>query len=320
MIMKKKDFLSITDFSAIEIWNILTLAMKLKHVFKEKGATSDILKQKCLVMIFEKPSFRTRLSFEIGMTKLGGHAVYLGPSDIQMGARESVADIAKVASSMGDIIMARTYKHSIVEELARFSKVPVINGLSDLEHPCQALADFMTILELKGKMKELKIAFVGDGENNIVHSLCLGASLLGMSFVCASPKGYSMKRSVAAKAKELSAVSGARILEAESPQDVLIQADVVYTDTWISMGDEKDKRTRLKVFAPYQVTEAFMSLARKDAIFMHDLPAYRGKEVKAEVIDGKQSVVFQQAENRQWVQMALLQRFLLGSDVGDAEI
>ena len=257
-------------------------------------------------MIFEKPSLRTRVSFEAGMTQLGGHAIYLAPSDIGMGKRESVADTAKVVSSMADIIMARTFSHKTVKKLAKYSKVPVINGLSDLEHPCQILADLMTIWEVKGKLKGLTISYVGDAENNVTHSLCLGAAILGIHFKCGSPKRYWMKKNVVGNAKKIAQKTKSIILETDNPKEAVKDADVVYTDTWVSMGDEREKEKRLKIFKPFQVNKQLMRLAKKDAIFMHDLPAYRGNEVTADVIDGKQSVVFQEAENRLHVQKALL--------------
>lgn len=308
----KKDFLSITDLSPKEILEVFSMAKKLKETLKHTDGINEVLKNKSLIMIFEKPSLRTRVSFEAGLTKLSGHAIYLAPDDICMGKRESVHDIAKVVSSMGDIIMARTFSHQTVKELAEHASVPVINGLSDLEHPCQILADFMTIWETKGTIENLKIAFVGDGDNNVTHSLSLAATMLEASFSCASPKGYWMNRRIVDKAKKIN--SNAVIVETTDPQETVTGADVVYTDTWISMGDEEEKETRLKTFIPYQVTTTLMKNAKPDAIFMHDLPAYRGNEVTPEVIDGSQSVVFQQAENRMWVQMALILYLLKGSE------
>lgn len=286
-----KHFLSITDLTAKEIWQVFALAKK---------QNKPVLKGKSLAMIFEKPSLRTRLSFEIAMTQLGGHAVYLGPSDIGLEKRESVADVARVTASMADMIMARVFKHETVEELAKYSKVPVINGLSDLEHPCQALADLFTIWEVKGVVKGLKIAFVGDGENNVAHSLCLGATMLGASFASGSPKGYWMSPNIVSKAQKYGTV-----LETIDPKEAVKNADVVVTDTWVSMGD-KDKKERMKIFKSFQVNQKLMKYAKKDAIFMHCLPAHREEEVTAEVIDGSQSVVFQEAENRLHVQKALI--------------
>lgn len=312
----KRDFLSITDLNAKEIWQVFSMAKKLKAELKENGSNQELLKNKTMAMIFEKPSLRTRLSFETGMSQFGGHAIYLASSDIELGVRESIADVAKVASSMADIIMARTYKHETVTELAKHSKVPVINGLSNLEHPCQALADFLTIWEVKSKLKGLTLAYLGDGENNVPHSLVLGCALLGINFKCASPKGYWMNNKIVKKAKELAHHSGAKILETENPKLGVNNADIVYTDTWISMGDAKEQKKRLKIFKPYQVNKSLMKFAKKDAIFMHDLPAYRGNEVTTEVIDGPNSVVFQQAENRLHIQKALILNLLENSILG----
>ncbi|MBI3379981.1 ornithine carbamoyltransferase [Candidatus Gottesmanbacteria bacterium] len=310
----KKDFLSILDLSAKEILYILALAKKLKLELKVKGSNDRLLASRTLVMIFEKPSLRTRLSFEVGMAQLGGHAVYLAPSDIGIGDRESVSDIAKIASTMGNIIMARTYKHDTVLEFAQNSLTPVINGLSDLEHPCQILADLLTISEIKGKFKGLKLAFLGDGENNVTHSLALASSLLGINFSVASPNGFQMKREIKDMASKISSVSGSTLIETKDPGEAVEGADVVYTDTWVSMGDETEKQERLEIFKPYQVTAKLMKLTKPDAIFMHDLPAYRGNEVVAEVIDGSQSVVVQQAENRLHVQKALIIHLLAAQE------
>ena len=290
-----KHFLSITDLTAKEIWQVFALA---------KRQSKPVLKGKSLAMIFEKPSLRTRLSFEIAMTQLGGHGVYLGPSDIGLEKRESVGDVARVTSSMADMIMARVFKHETVEKLAEYATVHVINGLSDLEHPCQALADLFTIWEIKAKIKGLKIAFVGDGENNVAHSLCLGATMLGATFACGSPKGFWMNKQIVAQAKKFG-----KVIETVDPKEAAADADIVVTDTWISMGDT-DKEKRIKIFKKYQVNQKLMKYAKKDAIFMHCLPAHRGEEVTADVIDGPQSVVFQEAENRLHVQKALLVHLL----------
>jgi len=257
-------------------------------------------------MVFEKPSLRTRVSFETGMTQLGGHAIYLAPSDIGLGKRESIGDTAKVISSMANVIMARTFSHETVEKLACFSTVPVINGLSDLEHPCQILADVMTIWEMKGALKGLYIAYVGDGENNVTHSLCLIAGILGMNFSYASPKKFEMDEFILNKAKQYALKTGSDLVEANDPIIAVKNADVVVTDTWVSMGDESEKEKRLKVFKKYQVNKKLMSYAKRDAIFLHCLPAYRGYEVTSDVIDGSQSMVFEEAENRLHVQKALL--------------
>ena len=306
-----KHFLSMTDLSAKEIWYIFSLAKKLKKELKIKGTNKQILKGKSLALIFEKQSLRTRISFEIGMAQLGGHVVYLDPRDTGIGVRESEADIAKVLSTMANIIAARTYSHKTIEGIAKHSSIPVINALSDLEHPCQALTDLFTIWEIKGKLKGLKLAYIGDGENNVTHSLVLGCALLGINFKCASPKGFWMKKEVVKKAKALAYKSGAEIFETDDPKEAVNGADIVYTDTWISMGDEKEKEKRLKFFKPYQVDQKLMTLAKSDAIFMHDMPAYRGNEVTSEVIDGPKSVVFQQAENRMHVQKALILKLMI---------
>lgn len=302
----KKDFLSITDLTKNEIIGLINFSIGLKEEMIRNSSNTQYLKNKTLTMIFEKPSLRTRISFETAMTQLGGHAINLTQADIGMGKRESVMDVARVVSSMTDIVMARVFKHSTVEELAKYSSVPVINGLSDLEHPCQILADLLTIYEIKNKFKGLKIVYFGDGENNIPHSLLLASSILGMNFTAVCPKDYWMSRKVVKKAKKIAEKNGSQIIEIDDPQKASSNADIIYTDTWISMGDEKEKEKRLNIFPKYQVTSKTMSEAKKDAIFMHDLPAYRNNEVTSEVIDGKQSVVFQQAENRLHVQKALL--------------
>jgi ornithine carbamoyltransferase len=301
-----KHFLSITDLTVSELMHVLTMAKKLKAEVQQSGKNKEVLKNKTLGMVFEKPSLRTRLSFETGMTQLGGHAIYLASQDIGLGIRESIHDVSKVTSSMTDLIMARTFSHKTVKELAKWSSVPVINGLSDYEHPCQTLADLLTILEVKESFKGLYITFIGDGENNVAHSFCLASAMLGMNFTCCSPKGFWMNKGIVSKAQSIAKKTGAQIMETDSPEKTLKYADVVYTDTWVSMGDEGEKDKRLKIFKKYQVTKSFMKLAKKDAIFMHDLPAYRGNEVTEEVIDGKQSVVFQQAENRLHAQKSLM--------------
>lgn len=304
--MKTRHFLSITDLSVREINQVFKLSLKLKKELKKKGQNKKLLKNQTMAMIFEKPSLRTRISFEIGMTQLSGHAIYLGPSDIQMGKRESAYDVGKVTSSMADLIMARTFKHQTIVELAGGSTVPVINALSDLEHPCQILADFLTIIEKKGKIKGSKIAFLGDGGNNVTHSLVLASALLGADFYCASPKGYFMDKKIVAQAKKLAQKSHSQIIETSDPKTAAEKAEVIITDTWASMGDEAEKEIRLKIFPPYQVNQKLMKLAKKTAIFMHCLPAYRGKEVTSQVIDGPQSVVFAEAENRLHAQKGLM--------------
>lgn len=295
--IKTRHLTSIADLSKKEMLNIIKRAIILKNELSVKGCNKKLLDGKTLAMIFEKPSLRTRISFEIGMTQLGGHAIYLGPSDIQMGTREPIEDISKVTSSMADIIMARTFAHESVTKLAKSSAVPVINGLSDLEHPCQILADLMTIYEVKKTFKNMSISYVGDCENNVTHSLALASAILDIEFKCAAPKVYFMNKKISKMANAF---------ETEDPYEAVKKTDVVITDTWVSMGDEKEKQQRLKIFKKYQVNKKLMSLAKKDAIFLHCLPAYRGNEVTNEVIDGKQSVVFQEAENRLHAQKALM--------------
>ncbi len=291
--MKKvRHFISINDLTTSEIKRIFDLAIKLK---KNPQKYNKALKDKTLAMIFEKPSLRTRVSFEAGMTQLGGHAIYLGPNDIQMGARETPGDIAKNLERMVDIIMARVFEHKKLIDLSNDTKVPVVNGLSDLEHPCQAMADILTVLEKKKKLKGLKLAFVGDGNNNVTRSLYFLCAKLGIDFICAAPHGYGLKMGK----------------ETIDPKKAVKDADIVVTDTWVSMGEESEKKIRLKVFPPYQINRKLMKLAKPDAIFMHCLPAYRGYEVTDEVIDGPQSVVFDEAENRLHVQKAIM-LFLLG--------
>ncbi|MBP9816225.1 ornithine carbamoyltransferase [Candidatus Woesebacteria bacterium] len=303
---KIRHFLSITDISKDELLTILDLSAQLKKEIYNGKRNEEVLKNKSMLMIFEKPSLRTRVSFEIGMTQLGGHALYLAPADIGMGTREEPRDVAAVVSRMGDIIMARTFKHSTVEELAAHSKVPVINALSDLEHPCQILADLLTIQEVKGTLQGLTITFLGDGNNNVTHTMALAAGMLGIHFRVGAPEGYFMDKDVVVKAKKFAAETGGSITESANPEDMIKDADVVVTDTWVSMGDEAEKAERLRIFPPYQVSEAMMKLAKPDAIFMHCLPAYRDKEVAASVLDGPQSVAYQEAENRLHAQKGLI--------------
>lgn len=302
-----KHLLSIADLSIKEIWDIFAVAKKLKKELKTKGIHKQILKGKSLALIFEKQSLRTRISFEIGMAQLGGSTVYLDPRDTGIGVREEDKDVAKVIGSMVDVVAIRNHNHRLLGLYAKYTGIPVINALSDVEHPCQALTDLFTIWEIKGSLKGLKIVYVGDGDNNVTHSLCLGSVMFGMQFACASPKGFWMNKEI------LNQVQNDRkkfIYETEEPKDAVKNADVVVTDTWVSMGDS-DKDKRMKIFQNYQVNSALMKMAKKDAIFMHCLPAYREKEVASKVIDGSQSVVFQEAENRLHVQKALL-LYLLG--------
>ena len=281
-------------------------ALRLKN-----DESASVLRGKTLALLFEKPSLRTRVSFEVAMRQLGGHCLYLSPPEVGLGERETAADVARVLSRYVDVIAARTFRHDTVEELASYADVPVINALSDDEHPCQALADLLTIHEKKGRWQGVSLAFVGDG-NNVARSLMLGAAMLGMDFRIASPRDYGVEPDVVAKAGVLAAASGGSVARLELPQEAVRGVDVVYTDVWASMGQEHEASQRREVFAGYQIDGALMAQAAPDAIFMHDLPAHRGEEVAEEVIDGPQSVVFDQAENRLHAQKAVLALILAG--------
>jgi len=299
-----KHFLSITDLSADEIWQILNLAKELKEEW-QKGGNKPILKGKTLGMIFQKPSLRTRVSFEMGMIHLGGQALYLSPDEIKLGVRESVPDVARVLSRYVDGIMARVFAHRHIEELAAYSQAPVINGLSDYSHPCQALADIFTLWEKRGELKELKLAYVGDG-NNVATSLLFAATKVGMDIALASPEGYELRDDVVTLGREFAAQSGSKVELGHDPAAAVRGADVIYTDVWTSMGQEEETEKRLKVFSPYQVNAALVAQARPDVIVMHCLPAHRGQEITDEVADGPHSVLFDQAENRLHAQKAIL--------------
>jgi len=301
-----RDLISIADLSAQDIRRVVDTALMMKN-----GRSSPVLKGKTLALLFEKPSLRTRVSFDVAMQELGGYALYLSPAEVGLGEREPVADVARVLSRYVDAIAARTFKHETVEELARWADVPVINALSGGEHPCQALADLLTIYEKKGRWRGLVLSFVGDG-NNVARSLMLGAALVGMDFRIASPQGYGISTGLVDKAKSLAAASGAAIACVESPQEAVRAADVVYTDVWTSMGQEKEQAERRRAFGGYQVNAELLALASPDAIVMHDLPARRGEEIADEVIEGPQSVVFDQAENRLHAQKAVLSLILGG--------
>ncbi len=299
-----KHFLSVYDLSPRDVDEIFQLAAKMKKELKE-GVKHPLLSGKVLAMIFTKPSTRTRVSFEVGMHQLGGHALFLNSNDIQLGRGEPISDTAKVLSRYVDGIMIRTFKQSDVEELAKYSSVPVINGLTDLMHPCQAMADLFTVLEYKGKLKGLKMAYVGDG-NNVANSLLHACAKVGMDIAVATPPGFECDEKIAAEAKSDAEKSGARITITHNPEEAVDNADVVYTDTWVSMGQEAEKEKRVAIFKDYQVNERLFSLAKEDAIFLHCLPAYRGYEVTGEVIDGPRSAVIDEAENRMHVQKAIM--------------
>jgi ornithine carbamoyltransferase len=297
----KRDLITMLDVQD-DILDILDLADRMK---KERNKDHQPLKGKTLAMIFEKSSTRTRVSFEVGMIELGGFAVTLNSKDLQMGRGETVADTARVLSRYVDGIMYRAYEHSMVLELAKYATVPIINGLDNFEHPCQIMADLLTVKERFGRLSGIKMAYVGDG-NNVCNSLMLGCSMVGMDISCGCPKGYEPDPGVVAKAKEIAWKRGSKLELMESPHQAAQGADVIYTDVWVSMGQEEESRMREKVFNPYQVNAKLLSVANPRAIVMHCLPAHRGMEITDEVIDSERCVVLDQAENRLHAQKAIL--------------
>lgn len=301
-------FLEIDQLSQIDIQALLDLAIDLKKELANGGNTPR-LQNKQLAMVFQKPSLRTRVSFDVGMQQLGGNALYISPNEIGLGQRESIADVARVLSGYVDGIMARVFAHAHVLELAEYASIPVINGLSDYNHPCQAMTDMLTILEYKGALAGIKLAYVGDG-NNVATSLAISAAKMGMHFVIATPEGYELDRAVLAKAQQLADSSGATITELRDPYQAVKDADVLYTDTWVSMGQEAEEKKRRQAFPPYQVNTALVRHARPDVMVMHDLPAYRGKEITDDVADGPNSAIFPQAENRLHAQKAILVKLM----------
>lgn len=305
-------FLDIADFSAEELWRFLHQAKALKDERKTTGSNQPILKGKVLGLLFQKPSLRTRVSFEVGMLHLGGEALYLSPQEIQLGSRESVPDVARVLSGYLDGIMARVFSHDHILQLAHYGSVPVINGLSDYSHPCQALADIFTIWEHFGQVAGLKLAFVGDG-NNVATSLAIIAAKLGMHFSLASPPGYELPVDILASAQNLAEETEVSITVGHNPVEAVAGADVVYTDVWASMGQEAERTERLQVFPPYQLNSKLLSNAKQEAVAMHCLPAHRGEEITDDVADGPQSLLFPQAENRLHAQKGIL-ALLLASD------
>jgi ornithine carbamoyltransferase len=308
--MKGKDLLSVAGLGGEDIRLLISDAIDLKA----QGWLS-MLSGKTLAIMFEKPSLRTRVSFELAMRQLGGETIYLSPAEVGLGQRESVSDVARVLSRYIDAIAVRTFSHQTLESLAHSSSVPVINALSDREHPCQALADLLTIYEKKGELQGLTLAFVGDG-NNVARSLMLAASLTGMNFKIASPSGYAIQEETLRLAQSnASTSSGGEIFCTEEPRQAVSGADVVYTDVWTSMGQEAEAQERRQAFANYQVNSELLSLAREDAIFMHPLPAHHGEEVAQGILDSPQSVVFDQAENRMHLQKALLVQMLGGLEI-----
>lgn len=301
---KPRSFLSISDLTPEELENLISDAINLKS----RGWIS-LFKHKTLALLFEKPSLRTRVSFEMAMKQLGGESIYLSPAEVGLGTRESLPDIARVLSRFVDGIACRTFAQDNLEQLVKWGSIPVINALSDFEHPCQALADLLTINEHKGKLKGLTLAFIGDG-NNVARSLMLACAMVGLNFRIASPKGYTIEKGMLAKAQKYAGPAGSAILCTEKPADAIKGADIAYTDAWTSMGQEAEIEIRRKAFAGYQINEELLSLAKKNVIVMHDLPAHHGEEVSRGLLDSRRSVVFDQAENRLHAQKAVLKKFL----------
>jgi ornithine carbamoyltransferase len=303
-----KDLTSLKYCNYKYVNELIELAGKIKTNPKKFEGK---LKNKTMLMIFEKPSLRTRVSFEVAMTQLSGHAIYLDVNDSPLGKKESIEDTARASSRYVDIIMARVFEHEKIEKLAKYSKVPVINGLSDLYHPCQILSDIFTIKEKKGTFKGLKLCFMGDGNNNITHSLLLGCSMMGIGISIGCPDQFKPKMSIVSRSKNISKKTGSKVEIIKNPKEAIKDADIVYADSWMSYHIPKDQfKERIKIFSPYQVNSKIMSLAKKDAVFMNCLPAMRGQEQTAEVIDGKQSIVFDQAENRLHMQKAIILNLL----------
>lgn len=293
----KKDLISLQDLTKEEIEEIFSLAKVLKEKQK-KGEIYHPLSDKSLALLFEKPSLRTRATFEVGMQQLGGYAIYLAPTDVNLGIRESVNDIAHNLERWVQGIVARTFSHETLMQLASSTNIPVINGLTDLFHPCQALTDYYTILEKKGTLEDIKLAYIGDG-NNVAHSLIYGAAKLEVNLALATPRGYEPKKEIVQSASR-------RIKITNDPGEAVKDADIIYTDVWVSMGEEKEREKRLKVFRPYQVNQNLLKKAKKDVLVMHCLPAHRGEEITSQVIDGSHSLVFDQAENRLHIAKAIL--------------
>ncbi len=298
------NLLTIKDLSRLEIMNLLSLTKDLKEEIPSVEQR-EILFGKSLGMIFAKASTRTRVSFEVGIYQLGGQGIFLSSNDIQLRRGESIADTAKTLSRYLDGIMIRTYNQEDVSELAKYGSIPIINGLTDLYHPCQILADLFTIQEAGKKLEDIKLTYIGDG-NNIAHSLLLAAAKVGFEINVASPKNYQPKDKIVTKAEKIATNTGAKIKILTDPKQAAKKADVIYTDVWASMGDESEAEERMKAFADYQVNQNLLDVAQNDVIFLHCLPAHRGEEVAAKVIDGQNSIVFNQAENRLHLQKAVL--------------
>lgn len=306
--LRGRDFIAVNDFDQEELKYLLDYAIQLKKEAKE-GKEHHLLRGKTLGMIFQKSSTRTRVSFEVGMWQLGGSALFLSAQDLQIGRGEPVKDTARVLSRYIDGIMIRTFDHGEVEQLAAFADIPVINGLTDLLHPCQAMADLQTILEHKGRLTGLKLAYVGDG-NNVAHSLLLACSKVGMDIAVATPKRYEPRTEIVSAARLNAEQSGSQVFITHDPKEAASGADVLYTDVWASMGQETEHLARVRIFKAYQLNSDLLSLAAQDAIVMHCLPAHRGEEISEAVLEGPQSVVFDQAENRLHAQKAILASIL----------
>jgi len=304
-----RNIISILDVES-DLNDILDLAIKLKKKQKEREPHA-YLQGRSLAMVFEKPSLRTRISFELAMVQLGGHAMYISPNEIQIGKRESVHDVAKVLSRYADCIMYRAFDHKVMQELGKHTEVPLLNGLDDLEHPCQILADLLTIKEHKGELKGLKLAYIGDG-NNVCNSLLLGCAISGMDMSVGCPPDYEPSPEILEKSKNIAKEKGVTITITQDRKEAIKDADVVYTDTWVSMGDEDEKQKRLKAFSSFQVNLQLLSHARQDCIVLHCLPAHRGEEITDEVLDGPNSVVFDEAENRLHAQKAVILTVIRG--------
>ncbi len=303
-----KDYLAVADFSAEELQSILDTAIELKTEWKKKG-NPPLFKDKVLAMIFQKPSLRTRVSFDMAMRHLGGDALYLSPAEIGLGKRESIADIARVLSGYVDILMARVFDHQHILELGKWSEIPVINGLSDYNHPCQAAADALTIQENFGSLKGIKVTYIGDG-NNVAVSLMHFCAKLGADFTIGHPEGYGINPEAVALGEKFAAESGSSIRQLNDPQAAVSGSQVIYTDTWVSMGQDEEAARRKEVFPPFQVNQSLLEEAEKDAIVLHCLPAHRGEEITDEVADGPNSRLFPQAHNRLHAQKAILVKLL----------
>ena len=310
------DLLSLRDFSPAQVQRLLEMARRVKA---HPASCSGMLAGKTLAMIFEKPSLRTRVTFDVAIYQLGGHPLYLSPAEINLGKRESVYDVAKNLERMVQGIMIRTFAHEIVEQMAEHAAIPVINGLTDYSHPCQALADYLTLLELKGRVAGLKVAFLGDG-NNVAHSLMFAGAQLGAHVWVATPPGYEPKADAVDWARARAAQTGGSCTLTNDPAEAAAEADVLYTDVWASMGQEAVAGKRRPIFLPFQINAALFGLARPDAVFLHCLPAHRGEEVTNEVIDSPRSAVFQQAENRLHAQKAVMLELMADRTVALEEV